>query len=435
MISLEEFELTPIREFSSYQESHYKLSRYLLGYDCPSVGRLADPYVERLPLLDSSLAAHIREVNRFLFNGGLQLDIEGARPDDPRQLVIKRVAKANSLNRRLEQLWWEGAIYGELAIAFRRGEGVNLYPFDFYAPDEYKPFFDSEGSLIALAICLVREVDGKRHVYRQWLDSERVVSYPLVEERLSKSYDWAANRQETFHGWGLTPAVLIRNQQSLSCFRGKPEFNQGCLDKASELALAYLDSASNHHSFANPIYVSPDPEATLKALKARVQVLQSESADDGGNTHILAPQGMPTSHFELIDRLKASLVDALGRSHAEQATPDSSSLTLRLLNAKTISLAENRWVTYVEEGLIPLMQKVLLAAAIDGVIAGVSAANMAEIQARRSKPYFPTAPSEKTQLLTVASELTSLGVRREVALREVFPELTDEQILEILEGY
>ena len=200
--------------------------------------------------------------------------------------------------------------------------------------------------------------------------------------------------------------------------------------------MATFDGLENIHLFGNPMLVSPDPEDTLKRLKARVQVLQKEPNEDGGTVDVLQYNAIEPEHLDLIALLETSFNKLMGiKSGTEVKSADVSSLTLRIMNSATISKAESKWQTYVEDGLEPMFETILKMAAIDGIllIVNINDEESYCIEITRKMPYFVESPSEVSQQLAVAQQLVDLGVDRVEALKStIWPGLTYGQIEEKL---
>lgn len=415
-----------------------KLTEYLCGYGGPSQGRLRERPGKRLPMLATPLVRHLNSVNRFLFDGGITVDIPEADIEDPRQQLLDLVTKKNSASSQLSEIWRRGAISGEVCLVFFQGTendvAANWYKISWYDRTEFEYELDASGELKFVLTQEVREIKEEYYIFKTKYDNQTIISYKpqkWTQAHLEPEIDKVID-----HGWGIVPAQLIKNHPcNRAGERGDSEFDYAALDMATEIAIAYLDTASNHHFFGQPIYLSVDPEHTLEQLRARVNVLQKYADSDGGPVELLSPVAMPESHRLMIEDLEKNLADHLGSSWGQDsAPPDTSSVTLRLLNAKSISTAEARWQTYVIEGLQPFLGKILIAAAVDGVVSGVNYWDESTycVEVRRKKPYFPESPIEKGQLLSNAANLTNLGIKPEVALRDYFPSLTDEQILELM---
>jgi hypothetical protein len=282
-----------------------------------------------------------------------------------------------------------------------------------------------------------REVDGEDMIFKAKYTATSYTFWPLVPADKATDVDWQNSGVTTPHPYRVLPGVVIRNKLGDLRARGLSDFDKAATEMATELVLQEVFSAENHWFFAHPFISSDDPDSVLDAIRKRSQVLQAGSVEDSGHPIILQPTAMPESHDRLLDRIQRNLWEHLGIStQTDQAPPDTSSLTLRMLNAATISTAEKRWSSYVTHGLKPLFGNLLLAAAANGVLASVwpSDPETYELTISRATPYFPVAPMEKQSQLAVAETLVGLGIKREVALaREYFTELTVEQVAEMID--
>ena len=387
-----------------------------------------------IPTISSPIANYLHEVNRFLFDGGLNIDVEEANSDDPRQQFLDTLVNKNRIQSSLESIWETGAIDGELLCVLRLSG--NSYSMEWFSKWE----FDYEDSLDGLQTVVVkaeRLIDDVEYIYRLDIDSSQYTEYPLVEKRYAHNFDWAANAMPQPHTYGKTPAAVIKNKHSISKRRGLHEFNFAACKTAAAAIMATFESLENVHLFGTPMLVSPDPDDTLKRLKARLQVLQKESQEDGGGVDVLQYNAIQDEHLQLITKLEDSFNRLMGirMGGADVRSADVSSLTLRILNSATISKAESKWQNYITDGLKPLFELCLQMAAIDGMLLGVNINDYStyKLSITRKKPYFVESPLEVGQQLTVAQQLVDLGVDRIEALKStIWPGLSYGQIEEKL---
>jgi hypothetical protein len=383
---------------------------------------------QAVPYVASPVAGYLQEVNRFLFDGGLNIDVEAAESDDPRQLFVNHLVKYNNLQSSLESVWQTGAITGELLIVLRLSQGS--YSFEWFDKTEFD--YNEE----AIKVKTVRSIDGVDYVYKLDITSLAYIEYPLVETRYASTFNWEANAEPVPHTYGFIPASVIKNQIKLSSRRGVGEFNFGACKLAAAVLMATFDAFENLRLFGNPFFISPDPDDTLKRLRARVQVLQKEANEDGGTIDILNPSAISAEHLQFIGALQDNFNHHMGvKLGTEIKSADVSSLTLRILNSATISRAEAKWQNYVEDGLKVAIERCLQMSAIDGILLNVNLKDYATYQLsfNRKKPYFVESPLEISQQLTVAQQLVDLGVDRVEALKQtVWPGLSYGQIEEKL---
>lgn len=417
---------------------------YLLGFDIPGSGRLyGNLKHNRIPLLGSPFSEHLNEVNRFLFDGGISFDIQGADSDDPRQEWLNMQLEHMGLAAKLKDLWKTGAITGEVFAAFQLSRDPNgslrsVYNVKFYDRSEYTPVYDDDDNLLEVQVFSLYSHKGADMVFKRTYTSEAYIEWPMMtlQEALKKNLP----EPEIFpHAYGAVPGAIIRNQRDISSNDGIPEFDCGSVDMAIEIALQLCDAASNYHYFGEPKLLSPDPEETLNEIRQRSQVLLKDSEDANGNPEYLGMPPLPPGHPKYIEQLVYNLRKKLGSPIADSSgvSDGTSSLTLRMLNAATISTAEDRWQTYVNEGLCPLFKNMLIAAAFDGILGNVTPLDPSThmIKVKRKKPYFPESPTERQTSVNLAESLIMLGIAPEIALsEEVYKTLTPEEVLERLSG-
>lgn len=388
-----------------------------------------------LPLCDP-IGSYLNEVNRFLFAGGIGVDVVGAVTDDPRQIYINKILATSQLNATLAEIWRHGAITGEMLCCPRLSE-LGYHVIDWYPATEFEPEYEGD-RLYEIEIKAIRykEVEGtdriEPHRYKKKIYMDRFVEYPLVPLDKEHKFDWDAEAIETPHNYRELPAVVIKNRIALNQTRGEGEFNYAAVKIASSAAMLTFDAVENVHFFGAPTFDSPDPSDTLKRLQARSRVLQKLSADDGGGHTVLAPPSISSQHLEFMERINANFREHMGiRNGDDSMAKDLSSLALKLLNATTISKAESKWLNYVDAGVTPLLQLILRMAAVDGILSAVSPINPETYQlfTYRKTPYFSLSPTEMLQMAQVAMAHIDMGVDRVQALHEfIFPDLPIEEI-------
>jgi hypothetical protein len=384
-----------------------------------------------VPVVASPISQYLNEVNRFLFSGGLQVDLTFALENDPRQDYLDKVIQANKFQSILESVWVTGAITGELLVHIRSQD--SLYKFDWYDLTE----FEYNKDLGCICIETLRTIKDKEYVFKLDLYSDRLVEYKLIESRfVTVNFDWSKFATEVPHSYGFIPAMVIKNCNSINSSRGTGEFNFAAAKVNAAIMMATFDGLENVHFFGSPVLASPDPDDTLSRIQKRVQVYQKEANEDGGSIDVLDFKPIKGEHLQLIEKLESNFNNLMGiKVNSEVKSSDMSSLALRILNASTISKAETKWETYVEDGFKPLFERVLLMAKMDGILPQVSLDNTDsyDLTITRKKPYFDSSPLERLQQLQVATAMVDLGVDRTVALKEtIWAQYSIQQIEEKL---
>ncbi len=413
-----------------------ELAKYLIGLTAKSNHGIVWDYNRKscFPVVVSPMAEYLHEINRFMFDGGLNVDVDQADEKDPRQKFLETIVDKNKLQSSLESIWETGAITGELLVVLRL-TSQGYYSFEWFDSTEFEAYYE-ESDLSIVEIKARRNIDDKVYIYRMEFTPEAYIEYPLVEERYERTFNWEAAANPVLHNYKMVPGQVIRNKVSINKSCGIPEFNFAACRMAAATMMTTFDSVENIHFFGSPLLASPDPDDTLTRLKKKIQVLSKESGEQGGQVDVLNFDAIQDTHLEIIDKLKANFNSFMGIKVGDSGIKaDVSSLTLRILNAATISKAESRWQNYVEDGLTPVFEKCLQMAAVDGMLAMVNLAKPEtyKVVITRKKPYFVESPVEKTQLLDVAQRLVDLGVDRVVALKEtIWPNLTEDQIREKL---
>jgi hypothetical protein len=413
-----------------------ELIYYLTGDIKEAVAAAFNHGQEKLIPLCDPIGSYLNEVNRFLFAGGVGVDVVGAESGDPRQIYLNKILQTSQLNATLAEIWRHGAITGEMLACPRLSE-LGHHVIDWYPATEFEPEYEGD-RLYEIEIKAIRykEVEGtdriEPHRFKKKIYMDRFVDYPLVPLDKEEKFDWDAAATETPHNYRELPAVVIKNRIALNQSRGEGEFNYAAAKIASMAAMLTFDAAENVHFFGAPIFDSPDPADTLKRLQARSRVLQKLGADDGGGHNVLAPPSISSQHLEFMEKLNKIFRDHMGiRSGDDSMAKDLSSLALKLLNATTISKAESKWLNYVEAGLVPLLQLILRMAAVDGILSAVSPLNpdTYQLTAYRKKPYFSLSPTEMLQNAQVAMAWIDMGMDRTQVLHElIFPDLPIEEV-------
>lgn len=405
------------------QERNLKnLLWYLQGdeNECKSSELYSKDRRKYLPPIASPINWYINEVNRFLFSGGLNFSMEF--PDFDSQGIkseyLEEIINFNDLQSKLYSIWELGAIEGELLLVPRL---VNdLYQIDVYTKDEFEYIY-KEGKLYEVIIkrYVHYEDENKTYIYRMDIDQEKYTNYPLVPEWEIESFKWEENGIEFPHEYGFTPVVIIKNRVKVTEDRGISDFNHSTTKQAAAILLATYDALENIHLFGNPLFISPDPKDTLDRLKNRVQVLES-SPDSDGRIDSLKFNSISSQHLELIDKLEKEFNNSMGIARQDVTPNEMSSLALRILNSSTIAKAESKWTNYVESGLRPLMEMILIMSSQDGILSSINrdARETYAISILRNENYFPMSPQEQVQNLEVATRMVELGVDRAQALKE-----------------
>ena len=422
---------------------------YLLGYNVPGMGRLSSKLPSgRLPLLATPFRRHLNSVNRFLFSGGVTIDVNNAVSKDPRQEWLKLMSRKVQLDTLLDSLWEKGAITGELFISIiqnadRYGNATEYFDYGVYDKTEFDADYDSYGNLLEATVTTVRQMDYENRgeidvVFKSKYTPEAYLVWPPVPLEKAKINDFGEPEEQP-HPYGFVPGVVIKNTHNgTRGSEGVSEFDVASIELATEIAILMVDAAENLHYFGSQLVVTPDVKGTLKALAARSRVLQSLPDADGGKPETLDMKPMPQGHAEYVAQLNENLADHLGSPIVtDRVAGDTSSLTLRLLNAPIIDTAEKKWSAYVSSGVEELLALSLQMAAFEGILGNVNPMDPEtySISMSRKQPYFAPTPGEKQQSLSVVQSLVEIGIRPEVALEmEYFTNYSEEQIVQMLKG-
>lgn len=384
---------------------------------------------EPYPVVVSPMAAYLGEVNRFLFSGGLSVDVFNATVGDPRQEFLNKVIRDNSIQSILDSLWETGAVTGEILgdIELLENGSYKIKWYDATQFDYKKDHYD---------IKYVVEEDGTDCFFRKQIYVDKIVTYPLVPVSQERYFDWNAAKQEKPHTYGVMPCQLIKNRLRVGKRRGVGEFNFAACKMNVACIMSVFDGLENVHLFGNPMFASMDPDKMLAAIRKRIQVVQKETPEDGGAPEVLSFQAISAEHLDLIKLAKDNFLEFMGvSSKGDDVRGDVSSVTLKILNSSTISTAEKRWVNYVDDGIKPLLEKVMLMAGVDGKLGQINSAvyDSYKLTVHRRQPYFPESADERSKLAALASQLVDLGIDTAVALKEtLYPGKSINEIAEML---
>lgn len=408
---------------NSKEKHNLLITEFLLGYHGykPSEWREAtrSPDARRLA---SPLKSHLLAVDRFLFSGGINVDVFEAKPEDPRQQLLDRVTRGNYVNSYLYQMWERGAATGGLLLCFSLEESDRLYRVDWYDANEFEATED--GYKI--------EYLAPDDYYQRWkLLPGLTVKYEPVKDT---SRPWEPV-EEFPNPYPFLPCVEVYNERPTGGYSGLPEFDGIALELGLEILIQTLDAASSYHYFGHPLIVSPDPEETLDALARRVQVLQGSLDPDRQRIEVLKMDAVPSDHSNYLEALKRNLHQHLGSSYVPpNSTPETSSLALKVINEASISTAERKWENYVNQGLEVFLGRILLAASFDGLYSAAfpSEPQSFQVEISRKKPFFSLSPQDKLSQLAVTQQLIGLGIDPLHAFQEFYGNLSIEEIQELM---
>lgn len=404
-----------------------KTAEWLLGYsDSRPGGWRFNSWNKSRRRLSSPLNHYLREVYRFSLDRGVEFDLPGLADDDPRQILIDQVFKLNNLEDLLYSAVERGAVAGE-TYWFYHLDADNYYKVYLYDATEVMPYPEDSG----LTGYMVQVPNGSGGYNRWGFTDTRYIEYYSSKNPLSQWKELSS----LSHNYGKVPVVCCPNKVKDHSGKGQPTFDWLSLEISLEIGSQMLSSAANYTYFGGPFLVSGDPKNTLKELLNRSQVLTGSNDSQIQNTEALSFPAMPSDHPKYIEQLCKNLASHLGVSWVPDEPPsDTSSITLRLLNSKTINHAEKLGDKYCGQ-VKYLLEEILLAAAIDQVLVGVT--NDPEthtVEHSYQADNFPPTPVEKQQLLSVVEQLQLLGVSPEIALQEYYTDRTTDQIQEMMLG-
>lgn len=405
-------------------------ARFLLGHsDTPPNGWRFQNWLKSRRRLCSPLGFWLTEVNRYTLARRPIFDLPNTPADSPTQLFLNGLVHENNLIGLLKASITYGAVTGSALWAWfpsPTGYQIRLYEAGEYSLHPANP----DTGLPGLAAAIQQPTPEG---FERWILDSR--GYSRYRSTRNASSQWEL--LETLpHSYGEAPVLEVGGEREGHGNRRRPIFDWLALEIATEIMGQMLSSAANHTYFGGPFLVSPDPEQTRLELLERSQVLSGKLDTEQQATAALQLPAMPGSHETLVEQLWKGFCDHTGISWVPEAVGgDVSSLTIRLLNAKTLATASEVGDIYVQ-GVAVLLGRLLLAAAIDGRVVGVSVANPEThtVTYHYAVDALPLTPQDKAALLGVVEQLQGVGVSPEFALQEYYTNLNADEIRSIMVG-
>lgn len=398
-----------------------KIIDYLLGVNCSELiscketKRLA---MDKTPIQVNPFKYYLGQINRFLFSGGLSINT-----DNEQQLeFLNNFWKLSNFPALLENYLERTSVTGEILMLPRYENGE--YKINFY---ECLEFGIKDDKLIILT---TKKVGNDTFYYRFDVDSENYYHYPLFNVKTHTKPDWKVEKVEP-HGYNENPWVIVKNKYCLKAARGKSDFDDAAISMCCQLLLQYGAASENFYFFGQPWFASPDPKDTLRRIKSRINVFQKLGPEDGGSVELLSRSGMPKEQSVYIKELANNLYRHLGISVQSDINgkTDLSYVALKLLNEDTISTAETKWISLVENGLEPLLELISRLGKLDKVWVG----EPEKVELKRKKPYFNLSAKEQLDLLTISERLVEAGVDTIKAYKfGIFGHLDEAEIEELM---
>lgn len=370
-----------------------------------------------LPVMSSPLSEYVNDVNRFLFSGGVSINLEGLPKEHYSHELVETVSN-KYIQPNLFPIWETLALTGEILVVIREKEGK--FNFEFFDAREYSLVIVDK-KITSVNVKTIVKLEGKRYIYKFEISAFNFVEYPLVLEEKETSFDWASSATYENHGFNMLPAKVIGINKTLTNSRGNPEFNWASLKLAKSIVTMEYGLDENIYFFGNPLIDSPDPDKTTQDLNDKKQVLQKMPPDEGGGHQLLQPVPLTEAELNYLKIKKESFKRFMGITNTQETKfADPSGVALRIMNDGLISRAQEKWTEIVSYGLEDLLDLVLYLAESKGIISLGSLSNKPIVRMFRAEPYFIKTEAEKLQSLDVAERLIELGITREQALQETY---------------
>lgn len=382
-----------------------------------------------LPVQSSVFKEYVYDVNRFLFSGGISIQLNELPDEHPGHVFVEKIAN-KYIHPNLFSFWETLATKGECIAVIRGDRDLTL---EFFDRREYEVSL-TNGKVTEARIKTLVEIDGKIYVYKFNVDSTFYTEYPLVLEEKESNYDWEKNKTQTPHNYNRCPVQLIGINKTLTSKRGCPEFNWTSINIAASIAKIEYGLDENVYFFGHPLIDSPDPDRTVEDLDNKRQVLQKLPPDEGGEHKLLQPQSLTNEELEWVKIKKESFKRAMGITNTQETRMnDPSGSALRIMADGLISKAQAKWEEIVTYGLEDLIDLCLHIGHDLGLYGLGPLFNKSICHIVRSEPYFAKTDQEKIQSLEVVSRLVELGLDRARALQDQFyQDKTLEEIEELL---
>lgn len=413
------------------QKHHVQMTKLLLGYDLPGIGRLYSSDQKSLPVLATPLRRHMNSVCDFAFTGGITVE--------PADLAASPAKKEwlTEMNRRLKSDSFFKDVYEKAAIGGKCL--VGFYPttnrFTKQA-DGYWEWIVFESEFVTSGCNKGQDSYTAKQVYRDddgqlmeivWLFAkDKVVKYKPRSEGSVRDLviDWVAN-----FNYPVPPAYVWYNTPQATA-----EFDKGALTMALEITMQHLNIAENNMYFSNQLIESLQPQQVLRAIQSKSKVFQGGAGEGKPSTHVLDLKPVPESAQEHVQKLAENLGNHLGTPLVElNMRSDISSLAMRMSHTTAIKTADRKWEYYMEQ-LSEVFENLLVMAAYQGILADVQLSRHLSWQvsiSRNSEP-FPLTPSEKQIMATLVQQLVGLGVDPAVALStEYYKQYTRENVTDL----
>lgn len=399
-------------------------AEWLLGYDKEAPDALGSwrfrHWEGSRRRLAAPLSHYLGEIERFSLDRVPQFDIKDQDSESPPQLLLSQVLKVNRVNDLLYQSLERGTLTGRVYL-FLRPDPIKYYKIYLFDEGEVIKFPEESG--INGYMVQVETSEG----FERWGFTDTHYLEFLGSKK--EDSEWVLGK-EVPHNYQVVPGVEITHGICDHSGTPKPGFDWLALELAIEIMAQMLTSSSNHTYFGSPFVVSSFPDKTREEIGLKSKVLTGSQDTTTQDTEILQAPAIPDSHESLLDRLTRSFCDHLRISWVPNVPPgDTSSLTLRLLYSKSINTAQALGETYLEGGWLNLVTLLMTMAAKDNLIPpGL------EVMVSYEQEIFPPTVTEKSQLLGLAEQLITMGIKPEVALREYFSTLSEDQIQELMIG-
>ncbi|MGL4639039.1 MAG: hypothetical protein ACRCVX_04815, partial [Shewanella sp.] len=273
------------------QKEHVQMTKLLLGYDLPGMGRLYSPDQKALPVLATPLRRHLNTITDFAFNGGITVEPKDLQASPAKKSWLVEMNSRLRSDTFLQAVYEKAAISGECLIGFY--PSMNRFTG---TTDGYWEWAVFEPAHVVSHLAKGQSSYKAKEVYRTKDDRVMETNWEFSQTGIKKYrprpegyiddlvLDWKVE-----FNYPVPPAYVFQNTPD-----SKPEFDKAALSMALEITLQHLGIAENNLYFSNQLIESLQPALVMRAIKSRTKVFQG-GQDGKPSTHAIDLKEVPES--------------------------------------------------------------------------------------------------------------------------------------------
>lgn len=386
---------------------------------------------------------HLQQIGLFLFKKGIELYFID---DDIVSKYLDSQWDYNKTPLYLSNIWRLGALSGEVLI-YLKPVGDNYRMF-YYPASQFEPFYDENLDLKAVVITSKKRLDKDKVI------TEIVrISAQKIEVWLDRNVEFIPDK--TFpNPYGFLPCIIIQNYPTLSG-RSQGEFDR--FEHLIEQHSWMIDQLNgNMEFFGGPLFYSSRSKAEMVEA-GLVEDRYSISAEggyrpatpnmgqkirarrifagleEGEQIGFVTPSPIDSATISAVADVGKNLQLALGSVPDLELISNSNSLfefQSRYAQAYVTALQKSR--SYIDAGIVAAYNLLMRMAGVDGKVNWNS--QLDKIRWRYLGDVFPDTVNNILTKSIVSRNLLRLGVNLESSLKYIFPDMTEEEILDLLRG-